>query len=454
MNPELQSLTGIRSSKGSYYREYVRSDERLHGTLRAMDAISQAVVRTVEGPRELLQEVVQAARSHLDADWALLLIAAGEFPGARPRCLVAARDGSIVVDEDDLPPQVAREVDAVRAGAVPGDRAQCVRAPMMLEGRVVGLLSARHRLPEEPVDADIAVLRILASQAVVSLHTSEQFQTGLLLHRRAQRLNAETEAQRRDLNERDDALRRAENRLQVAAQRELVEEERQRIARELHDTVTQQVLSVGMALELARGDAATLVGGRPLERQLAATRDVAGHAVEQLRQAIFALRQPHSDRVQSLSELLQSLVAQHGGPLAVRFRVEGVEVEVPEQARHDLVRTVGEALFNVTVHAGATRAHVRLRYLPGELLLFVADDGDGDPAQLRRHLRLVARTPGDGRHRGLANMAERVDRLGGAMTVRRARSGGVRLEFRIPLPVRESAPPPGVLSDIEQKELS
>lgn len=432
---ELDSLTGIRSGKRSYYREYVRSDERLHGTLRAMDAISQAVVRTVEGPRELLQEVVEAARSHLDADWALLLIGGGEFPGARPRVLMAPRDGDVVIEEDDLPLEVRREVGAVRGGAVPGDRAQCVRAPMMLEGRVVGTLSARHRLPEEPADADIAVLRILANQAAVSLHTSEQFQAGLLLHRRAQRLNAETEAQRRDLNERDTALRHAEHRLQVAAQRELVEEERQRIARELHDTVTQQVLSVGMALEIARGDAAALPGGETLGERLAGTRDVAGHAVEQLRQAIFALRQPHSDRVQSLAELLEALVVQHVGPLTLRFRVEGVEVEVPEQARHDLVRAVGEALFNVTVHAQATRAYVRLVYRTGELRLIVADDGDGEPTHLRRHLRLARRTPGDGRHRGLANMAERAERLGGAMNVRRARLGGVRIEFRVPLPV-------------------
>ena len=432
---ELDSLTGIRSGKRSYYREYVRSDERLHGTLRAMDAISQAVVRTVEGPRELLQEVVEAARSHLDADWALLLIGGGEFPGARPRVLMAPRDGDVVIEEYGLPLEVRREVGAVRGGAVPGDRAQCVRAPMMLEGRVVGTLSARHRLPEEPADADIAVLRILANQAAVSLHTSEQFQAGLLLHRRAQRLNAETEAQRRDLNERDTALRHAEHRLQVAAQRELVEEERQRIARELHDTVTQQVLSVGMALEIARGDAAALPGGDTLGERLAGTRDVAGHAVEQLRQAIFALRQPHSDRVQSLAELLEALVLQHVGPLTLRFRVEGVEVQVPEQARHDLVRAVGEALFNVTVHAQATRAYVRLVYRTGELRLIVADDGDGDPARLRRHLRLARRTPGDGRHRGLANMAERAERLGGAMNVRRARLGGVRIEFRVPLPV-------------------
>lgn len=451
MNLELDSLTGIRSGKRSYYREYVRSDERLHGTLRAMDAISQAVVRTVEGPRELLQEVVHAARSHLDADWALLLIAAGEFPGARPRCLMTTRDRGVEVGEDDLPLEVRREVEAVRAGAVPGDRAQCVRAPMMLEGRVVGTLSVRHRLREEPADADIAVLRILANQAAVSLHTSEQFQAGLLLHRRAQRLNAETEAQRRDLNERDTALRHAEHRLQVAAQRELVEEERQRIARELHDTVTQQVLSVGMALEVARGDAAQLAGAAALEQRLAGTRDVAGHAVEQLRQAIFALRQPHSDRVQSLAELLESLVVQHSGPLAVRFRVEGVEEEVPEQARHDLVRAVGEALFNVTVHAGATRAYVRLVYRTGELRLIVADDGDGDPAHLRRHLRLASRTPGDGRHRGLANMAERAERLGGTMSVRRARLGGVRVEFRIPLPV-EPVEPAGVPAIAGRKE--
>ena len=58
---DLATLTGVRSGKTSYYRAYVRSDERMQDAVRAMDSISRALVRTVEGPRGLLEEVVRAA---------------------------------------------------------------------------------------------------------------------------------------------------------------------------------------------------------------------------------------------------------------------------------------------------------------------------------------------------------------------------------------------------------
>ncbi|TWE11938.1 GAF domain-containing sensor histidine kinase [Rudaeicoccus suwonensis] len=435
MSVDLESLTGIRSGKRSYYKEFVRSDERLHSTLRSMESISQAVVRTVEGPRGLLDEVTRAAQQHLDADWAMLVIADHEFPGARPRCIVVTRQQEATIDEEEFPPGAARELMAIRGGAVPGNRARCVRAPMRLEDRVVGMLSVRHRLASDPEGADLAVLQILANQAAVSLHTSEQFQSGLALHRQAQRLNAETEVQRRDLSERTAALRAAERQLLVAEQRELVEAERHRIARELHDTVTQQVLSVGMSLEIARGEAADLgADGDDLQQQLVSARDLAGRAVEQLRQAIYSLYQPNSDRVRSLEELLDSLVTQYRSGLAVRLRVSGAQVELPEPARHELTRAAGEALFNAAMHSHGTRATVHLRRRPDELILTIDDDGDGDPADLRRRLKVTATAPCDGRHRGLINMAERITRLGGTMSVRRARIGGVSVRFHLPLP--------------------
>ena len=101
-------------------------------------------------------------------------------------------------------------------------------------------------------------------------------------------------------------------------------------------------------------------------------------------------------------------------------------------AEHALARIAGEALFNVSLHAKATRAVVRLRYAPAGVSLWISDDGQGDPSQLRRLLRLTGRTDSDGRHQGLANMARRAQELGGTFAVRRAKLGGIRLEVRIP----------------------
>jgi signal transduction histidine kinase len=76
---------------------------------------------------------------------------------------------------------------------------------------------------------------------------------------------------------------------------------------------------------------------------------------------------------------------------------------------------------------------VQLVYQPQQLRLTISDDGTGDPAQLRRSLKLSSATDLAGRHRGLANMAARAQELGGTLAIRRSRMGGVALQLRVPL---------------------
>ncbi|GAA1917255.1 two-component system sensor histidine kinase MnoS [Nocardioides lentus] len=456
--PDLSVLTGVRSGKRSYYRAYVRSDERTQRAVRAMDSISRALVRTMEGPRGLLEEVVRAAASHLEAEWTMLAVADGHLPGARPRFLALegyAHDGpgpgpEPVDDDGLLPPFVRREVGAVRAGHATRstDDSRWVRVPMTLEGRRIGSLVALHGLPLDPEPGDLSVLRVLANQAAVSLHTSEQYHAGVALHRRAQRLYDEAQAQARDLAARTAELRLAEDRLLLASQRELVDAERHRIARELHDSVTQFVLSAGMAVEVARGEAEQ-VGALGVRDHLATAKALSAEAVDQLRRAIYALHQPHSERVSTLPELLHEVAEHHRPRLDVRVRVEGREeqVDLGVDAVHEIARAVGEALFNVAHHAGATRSVVRVRYRPDDLLVTVADDGTGDPTALSRQLREQRGHDVDGRHRGLANMEARVAGLGGTIAFRRARLGGVRVELRVPLPL-PGAHRPGLISGL------
>ncbi|WP_408896512.1 MadS family sensor histidine kinase [Nocardioides sp. R1-1] len=444
----LAALTGVRSGKGSYYRAYVRSDERMQRAVRAMDSISRGLVRTIEGPRGLLEQVARAGAEHLSAAWLILGLADGQLPGARPRFLVidGAR-GDLVDDEADLPSEVRRELGAIRAGhatRTPRDD-RWVRVPMTLAGDRIGSLVGLHGLEDEPEPGDLSVLRILANEAAVALHTSEQYQAGLALHRRAQRLYDETAAQARDLAERTRELRQAEERLLVAHQRELLDHERHRIARELHDSVTQYVLSAGMAVELARGLAAER-GHADIEDRLTTAKDLSAQAVDQLRRAIYALHQPHRDVVRSLPELLQEVAEHHRPHLAVTVRVEGDAQELTADADHEIARAVGEALFNVATHAEATRAAIRLRYRSDELYVAVADDGTGDPAVLARRLRLERGPAVDGRHRGLANIECRIAELGGSVAFRRARIGGVRVEMRIPLPLH--AQRPGIIAGL------
>ena len=229
----------------------------------------------------------------------------------------------------------------------------------------------------------------------------------------------------------------------LAHQRELIYTERQRIARELHDSVTQYVLSSGMTVELARGDAEALgeIGAGLVER-LTAAKQLSQEAVEQMRRAIYALHQSDQHTVSTLPELLAVMADHHRPQLQVDVRVEGDPAQLPADADHEIARAVGEALFNVATHAHARRAVVRLRYLPHLLTVTVDDDGIGDPAQLRRTLRLEQGMPCDGRHRGLVNIEARMIEVGGTLSFRRARLGGVGIAFasRCPSPRRLGPP--------------
>jgi signal transduction histidine kinase len=439
--PDLASLTGVRSSKQSYYREYRRTNDRMQRAVRAMDSISRALVRTVEGPRGLIEEVVRAAGEHLQSQWLLLGLADGSLVAARPRYLAIGPGGDFVDDDHLLPAEVRRELGALRAGTRSRqmvDWRGWVRVPMTLDGEVVGGLVGLHGLESDPEPADLSVLRILANQAAVSMHTSQLYQASLALRRRAQQLHDEATQQAQGLARRDAELRRAERRLVVARQRELLDAERHRIARELHDSVTQYVLSAGMAVDLSRQDIADMeTAHQDVVNRLDEAKELTRRAVEQLRSAIYALHHGggEGEDVAGLPELLSEVANQHRQHLAVSLRIEGQSFPLGSTVEHSLARVAGEALFNASVHAVATRAIVRLAYTDHQVRLWVSDNGTSDPAQLRRMLRLRMACDVDGRHNGLVNMASRAAELGGSFALRRARLGGLRVEVRVPWPL-------------------
>jgi signal transduction histidine kinase len=409
--------------------------------VRAMDSISRALVRTVEGPRGLIEEVVQAAAEHLVSEWLVLGLADGALVAARPRYLAVGPHGQLIDDDHLLPAEVRRELGALRAGATAREMVDprgWVRVPMILDGEVVGGLVGLHRLQSDPEAGDLSVLRILANQAAVSMHTSQQYQASLVLGRRAQRLRDEATKQALGLAQREAELRRAERRLVVARQRELLDAERHRIARELHDSVTQYVLSAGIAVDLSRRDIAEM---EPADQDVVArlddAKELTRRAVEQLRSAIYALHHGggEGEAVVGLPELLSQVTIQHRPDLAVSLRVEGQPFPLGMTVEHSLARVAGEALFNASVHSSATRAIVRMAYTATQVRLWVSDNGTSDPAQLRRMLRVRMACDGDGRHNGLVNMASRAAELGGTFALRRARLGGLRVEVRVPWPL-------------------
>ncbi|TDT33349.1 GAF domain-containing sensor histidine kinase [Naumannella halotolerans] len=445
LGPDVAALTGVRSGKRSFYRAYRRSDERLERTVEAMDAISRALVRTVEGPRGVLEEIARTAAHHLQADWVLLGLVDGALPGALPRMMIIDAELQVRTDTEGLPVPIDRLAATLRRGR-PDLSDGWIGTPMTLGNTEVGYLLALPSPADLSEPADLSVLGILANLAAVSLHTSQQYQAGQQMHRQARELYAQADLRTRELAERTAELNQAQERLTLAQQRELLDAERHRIARELHDSVTQVVLSAGMSLELVRGSLSDPDFDPGLAaRSLESAKQLCGQAVEQLRRAIYALHQPHHETVASLPDLLNEVAAHHRPGLDVRVRMVGTPCPIPADASHELARAVGEALFNVSAHAEATRAVIRLRYGPQDLLVAVADDGKGRAADLTEALARSRESVVDGRHRGLANIESRVAELGGEVRFSQSRIGGPRLEMHLPLPLRVG---PGVISGL------
>ncbi|WP_454299241.1 sensor histidine kinase [Salana multivorans] len=377
----LAALTGVRSGKPTYYRAYVRSADRLSRAVSALRSVS-AAVSAHAGLDEVLREILLAGADLLEAPWLALAqrgVRESELPGL------------LLVGEEDEGRQ------ALRVGSWQ------TYAP--LRAGTVNLGEVRGPVGIETSEDDRAVLDILADQAVIAIRRWQHLQQ-----------------------------------LQVARQRELLENERARISRELHDSVAQHVLSAGMQIELARGAAGVPGAGEDLSASLTSARDSCSTAVRQLRRSIFALGRTARDSWSPLPEVLAELVGHQ--QLDVALRVEGTPSDLPPEAVHELTTAVGEALFNLSRHARASHGEVRVRYQPDLLELRVDDDGGGDPRALRRAL-VAARSRTDGAHQGLANISARLAALGGRVSFRRSRLGGVSVRMPVPLPVSSPGPSGG-----------
>lgn len=194
-----------------------------------------------------------------------------------------------------------------------------------------------------------------------------------------------------------------------------VTEDRERIARDLHDTVIQRLFAAGMGLQgtIARID-------DPDSRsRLEATVDELDETIREIRSAIFGLQSP-SDGGPGLRGEVIRLTGELHTTLGFAPRVQfagAIEGIAPVVAEH-LVPTLREALTNVAKHAGATDVQVLL-LVDDEVVLRVTDNGAGLP---------TARGGGNGLH----NLDERARRLGGSCTASRGPSGGTVIEWRVP----------------------
>jgi signal transduction histidine kinase len=214
------------------------------------------------------------------------------------------------------------------------------------------------------------------------------------------------------------------------AERLAVYEDRDRIARDLHDLVIQRLYATGMSLE----GVSARMGESENGRRISSAVDALDETIKEIRSAIFSLHSRPAAAETGLRARILDVVDEASGALgfAPALRMSGsLDGDVPADAGEHLLSALREALSNAARHAQAGKVDVTVE-VGQELILLVRDDGVGMKEPERRS--------------GLANLAERARLLGGTLRTGPGDGGGTKLEWRVPLqqsyPARTAAAAP------------
>jgi len=274
------------------------------------------------------------------------------------------------------------------------------------------------------------------SLLLLPLTTSEETLTGLLAVASGAAGRLKRGIWRTELIGAQVALALENLRLLQRAQQAAVLEERQRLAREIHDTLAQDSASIVMHLEAAEGalqgdsheDTDSLAA---VQEHLDQARRTARESLAQARRLVWALR-PDLLEGASLPTALERVVTRWSreNSVGASATTTGTPYRLPAEVEVTLLRAAQEALTNIRKHAGANQVAVTLSYMGDVVVLDVQDDGLGfsppGPAG-----------PPAGQARGgfgLTAMRERVEQLGGMLLIESAPGEGTTLVVEIPTP--------------------
>lgn len=217
---------------------------------------------------------------------------------------------------------------------------------------------------------------------------------------------------------------------QVESRFRAVLAERNRIAREIHDTLAQGYVGISLQLELV----ARMLSSAPeavkqvheARQQVDDTRTLVRDSLAEARRSIWNLRAESADEMDLAARLARATREQTAGTaIETKVQVTGAYRAAPDSVEDELLKIGREAVANVRRHAQATRIDIRLEYRVGRLCLLIADNGCGfDPN--------AAFSAREG-HFGLLGLRERAESLGGTLCVESSPGNGTTISVEIGL---------------------
>lgn len=381
----LAAAAGVAIENARLYEMASRRERWLAATAEITNLMLGDVQRTTA-----LQLVARWARTVAEAELALVLLhdpAAGTLTVAVADGDAHANDlvGTVLpADDPGLGPVVSAHRQAVvedlgkiAAWPAPVPAGPAVLTPLAADETMHGVLVVAHQAGQQRhTDDDLPMLTTFAGQAALALE-----------------------------------------RVRAREEREtlIVLEDRERIARDLHDVVIQRLFATGLQLQTA----ARLANRPDVVNRITASVDDLDTTIRDIRTAIFELRTPATAALRSE---IRSTVNEAVEPLGFRPALEldgPIDSAVPEPVRPDLLAVLREALSNVVRHARASEVHVRVKVADGQLTVAVQDNGIGPAGVTERG--------------GLANLRGRAEAHDGTFEIRPGEPAGTVLQWTVPV---------------------
>jgi two-component system, NarL family, sensor histidine kinase DevS len=290
-----------------------------------------------------------------------------------------AAEGPLATVLRDVQPMIVENLDKIASWPVPLATGAALVAPLAAGGSVQGLLAVAHAPAGAGFDdqLDISLMSTFAGQAALALERARAQEERELL---------------------------------------LVLEDRERIARDLHDVVIQRLFATGLQLQ----STARLARAPEVGERIANAVDELDNTIRDIRSAIFELRGPVAA---TLRADIRATVDAAAASLGFRpeLALDGpVDSAVPDEVRPDAVAALREALSNVVRHARASTVRVTVRAGGGRLRITVSDNGVGEPAGLDERS-------------GLLNIRQRAARHHGTLEISRTGASGITLDWVVPI---------------------
>jgi signal transduction histidine kinase len=301
------------------------------------------------------------------------------------------------------------------------------------EDTILGAFLIGHTLPNRFTARHVELMEVLSAQAAVAIHNAQLVARERLameayaahLEREVCERTAELERSNRELSMFATNLQQLHHELTEAQKRQMLTEERNRIAQELHDRVQQTLFTIGLKADWIKE---RLPANSPLMRSLRAFEELVSLGTAQVRDAIFALSSSESHR-DGLVNMVYTLIhdLRESSTIEADLVVAEWAAQPPSHIEYTLFTVAQEALSNVRRHACATIVIVTVQVTRMQAVLVVQDNGVGLPAQELQAYR------SNTLHLGLKGMHHRIEELDGQFTLTNGEEGGLIVKAVVPL---------------------